>query len=60
MARADRFKIAYVGGGSRFVVTLLHGLAARADDLKAAGRPVELALLDVERKKCLCGPRDGW
>jgi alpha-galactosidase/6-phospho-beta-glucosidase family protein len=46
MAKADHFRIAYVGGGSRFVVTLLHGLAARAQELRALGRPVELFLMD--------------
>lgn len=51
MARADRFRIAYVGGGSRFVVTLLHGLAGQAEQLRSLGsprRPIELVLLDPD------------
>ena len=48
MAKTDRFKIAYIGGGSRFVVTLLHGLAGRAEEIKKRGRPIELALCDPD------------
>lgn len=46
MAKTDAFRITYVGGGSRFVVTLLHGLAAYAPAFRRLKRPVELALLD--------------
>lgn len=42
------FKVAYVGGGSRFVVTLLHGLAHEAEALGSLGRPIEIDLLDVD------------
>lgn len=41
-------KITFVGGGSRFVTTLLHGLAARRDTFAAPGRSITLALLDIE------------
>lgn len=47
----DAFKIAYVGGGSRFVVTLLHGLASQGAALGALGRPIELALLDPNAER---------
>lgn len=40
------FKIGYIGGGSRFVVTFLHGLAAYADSLKALDIPILLVLMD--------------
>lgn len=37
MAMPDSLKIAYIGGGSRFVVVLLHGLAGEdADGLTKA------------------------
>jgi 6-phospho-beta-glucosidase len=52
MATQDRLKIAYVGGGSRFVVTLLHGLAGQAEALKALGRSIELVLLDIQPARC--------
>lgn len=42
----DFVKIGYIGGGSRFVVAFLHGLAAYADSLKALGIPILLALMD--------------
>jgi len=45
------FKIAYIGGGSRFVVVLLHGLAAQAKQLRALGRPIELALMDINTQR---------
>jgi alpha-galactosidase/6-phospho-beta-glucosidase family protein len=48
MNRQSPFRITYVGGGSRFVVTLLHGLAAYAGDLRALGRPIELVLMDPD------------
>lgn len=42
----NALKIAWIGGGSRFVVTFLHGLAAEAAKLKALDKPIELALVD--------------
>lgn len=51
MAKSNRFKICYIGGGSRFVVTLLHGLAAQAEAIKALGRPIEVALYDVDTRR---------
>ena len=47
----DAFKISYVGGGSRFVVTFLHGLAERAEALRRLGRRIELALIDPNAKR---------
>lgn len=46
---SEPFKITYVGGGSRFVVTLLHGLVAQSEALLSLGRSVELALLDPDK-----------
>ncbi|MCC7407805.1 MAG: hypothetical protein IT442_07010 [Phycisphaeraceae bacterium] len=46
MSAHQSFRICYIGGGSRFVVTLLHALAAQADSLRDLGRPIELRLLD--------------
>ncbi len=48
MSNAEPFRIAYIGGGSRFVVTLLHGLAASAEALARQGRPIELVLMDPD------------
>ena len=51
MSDNDRFRITYIGGGSRFVVTLLHGLAAKAEALGRIGRPIELVLVDVDTSR---------
>ncbi|MCC7146006.1 MAG: hypothetical protein IT443_06135 [Phycisphaeraceae bacterium] len=46
MSKKNAFRICYVGGGSRFVVTLLHGLAEQAKAVRELGRPIKLRLLD--------------
>ena len=51
MSDSDRFRITYIGGGSRFVVTLLHGLASKAEALGRLDRPIELALVDVDTSR---------
>lgn len=48
---AGAFRIAYIGGGSRFVVTLLHGLAGARERLAGPGRAIELALCDPDLSK---------
>ncbi len=48
MAEKDRLRIAYVGGGSRFVVTLLHGLAEYAGDFATLDYGIDLRLLDPD------------
>jgi 6-phospho-beta-glucosidase len=51
MAMPDTFNVAYLGGGSRFVVTLLHGLADHGNAVRDLGRPIELRLLDLDVKR---------
>jgi 6-phospho-beta-glucosidase len=51
MSQAESFRIAYIGGGSRFVVTLLHGLAGAVEDLTDLGRPIELVLMDPDTRR---------
>lgn len=51
MAEKDTLRIAYVGGGSRFVVTLLHGLAEYAQNFADLDRAIELRLLDVSLER---------
>ncbi len=51
MAMPDSLKIAYIGGGSRFVVVLLHGLAGEAEKLKTLGCPIELSLMDINPER---------
>jgi 6-phospho-beta-glucosidase len=51
MAMPDSLKIAYIGGGSRFVVVLLHGLAGEAAQLRALGHPIELSLMDINPER---------
>ncbi|MBD3182896.1 hypothetical protein GF312_11435 [Candidatus Poribacteria bacterium] len=51
MAIPDSLKITYIGGGSRFVVVLLHGLAGEAEKLKNAGWPIELELMDISPER---------
>ncbi len=48
MNTGNPLNIAYIGGGSRFVVTLCHGLAERAGALRDLGRPIHLRLLDID------------
>lgn len=43
----DRIKLTYIGGGSRFVVTLLHGLASCADALGTL-EAIDLVLVDPD------------
>lgn len=45
-------RVCYVGGGSLFVVTLVHGLLAYADDLRSAGVSVDLQLVDIDPAAC--------
>jgi alpha-galactosidase/6-phospho-beta-glucosidase family protein len=47
-----RFKICYIGGGSRFGITLLHGIAEQAEAVRALGREVELVLYDIDPQRC--------
>lgn len=51
MARPQNLRITYIGGGSRFVVTLLHGLACNAPVLKRLGTQIELMLLDPDTRR---------
>ena len=51
MSRNSSFKISYIGGGSRFVVTLLHGIASRAEDIKMMGYGMELTLMDINLRR---------
>ena len=51
MSESRDFKIAYVGGGSQYVIPLLNGLASRSDELKDLGRPIELSLFDRDARK---------
>lgn len=48
MVATPSFKVAYIGGGSRFVVTFLHGLAAYVDSIKALDIPIFLVLMDPD------------
>lgn len=46
MVAAHNFKVAYIGGGSRFVITFLHGLVNCVDKLKFLGSSILLTLMD--------------
>lgn len=48
----DRVKIAYIGGGSKFVVTLLHGIAEYAYEFRQRKLGIELALFDKHPACC--------
>ncbi len=48
MAAGDVLRIACIGGGSTFIVTLIHGLVSRASRLMELGRPIELCLYDLD------------
>lgn len=46
MTVSSPFKVAYIGGGSRFVVTFLHGLSDYVDSIKALNTTILLVLMD--------------
>lgn len=50
--RTNRLKIAYIGGGSKFLVTLLHGLAEYAQGFRDQKVCIELALCDISLEAC--------
>jgi len=51
MSVSQTFKIAYVGGGSQYVIPVLNGLASRSGELKDLGRAIELSLFDRDARK---------
>lgn len=48
----ETVRVCYVGGGSLFVITLVHGLLEYAEELRTAGATVEIQLVDIEPAAC--------